>query len=305
MAWLELHQSLFTHRKTMQAAETLDLPEVYVVAHLMALWTWALDNAPDGVLPVSKRIIGKAAQWIGDPTTFVNALFDAGFLDGNDTGQAIIHDWHSYAGRLIEKREANADRMRRARAANVPATPETTKEARIDDVQRTCDARAGATVHNTTVHNRTEQNREEEAPKKEPRAPRDLTRQTQLTAFCDFYAAYPNKQARQDAEKAWVKLSPDDTLREAIMAGLISAKGSEEWHEDGGKYIPHPATFLNRRRWEDVYTSLGSRPVSNSRTVPRPSTVQGTVDDTARALRDGELHITNLRQAAQLKGLLL
>jgi len=162
MAWIELHQSLFTHRKTMQAAETLDLPEVYVVAHLMALWTWALDNAPDGVLPASRRIIGKAAQWSGDPTALVNALFDAGFLDGDEEGRTLIHDWHSYAGRLVEKREANAERMRRARASSTPAPVKAPEEARAESVQRTCVARAGATVPNSTVQNLTEQNTEQE-----------------------------------------------------------------------------------------------------------------------------------------------
>ena len=163
MAWIELHQSLFTHRKTMQAAETLDLPEVYVVAHLMALWTWALDNAPDGVLPTSRRIIGKAAQWSGDPTALVNALFDAGFLEGDEEGRTLIHDWHSYAGRLVEKREANAERMRRARATSNPAPVKAPEEARAESVQRTCVARAGATVPNSTVPYPTEQNTEQES----------------------------------------------------------------------------------------------------------------------------------------------
>ena len=312
MAWLELHQSLFTHRKTMQAAETLDLPEVYVVAHLMALWTWALDNAPDGVLPTSRRIIGKAAQWTGDPSAFVNALLDAGFLDGGEEGQTIIHDWHSYAGRLVEKREANAERMRRTRAANVTPDAKAPEIARANGVQSTCAARAGATVQNSTQHNSTEENKREEkklppeAPKKEPLPPRDMTKQLQLVAFCDFYAKYPVKQARQDAEKAWVKITPDETLREAIMAGLANAKGSEEWHEDGGKYIPHPATFLNRRRWEDVYTPVGARPIIPARAAngySQPSTLQGMIDDTARAVRAEEARLTDLRQAAQRKGL--
>ena len=146
----------------------------------------------------------------------------------------------------------------------------------------------------------------EDSPKKENQPTRDQSKQIQLKTFCDFYSAYPVKQARQDAEKAWLKLSPDDTLRGAIMAGLLNAKGSEEWHEDGGKYIPHPATFLNRRRWEDVYTPDGTRIIAPARTVNRssqPNTMQGMIDDTARAVRSEEARLVDMLQASQRKGL--
>jgi hypothetical protein len=26
---------------------------------------------------------------------------------------------------------------------------------------------------------------------------------------------------------------------------------SEQWRRDDGRFIPHPATWLNQRRWED------------------------------------------------------
>jgi hypothetical protein len=28
-------------------------------------------------------------------------------------------------------------------------------------------------------------------------------------------------------------------------------RASRQWREDGGRYIPHPATWLNQGRWED------------------------------------------------------
>ncbi len=110
MAWIEVHQSLLTHRKTIELAGLLNLPEVYAAAHLVALWSWSLDNAPDAALPVSERIIARAAQWEGDASDFVQALLVSGFLDV-DADRYFIHDWDDYAGRLIEKRKANAARM--------------------------------------------------------------------------------------------------------------------------------------------------------------------------------------------------
>jgi DNA replication protein DnaC len=32
---------------------------------------------------------------------------------------------------------------------------------------------------------------------------------------------------------------------------LEKQKVSTEWLKDGGQFIPHPATWLNGRRWED------------------------------------------------------
>ena len=132
MAWIELHQAVWTHRKTFELAAALDLSETYAAAHLLRLWCWALDNAPDGNLTdVSDRAIARGADWSGEPEAFVAALTQAGWLDAD----RAIHDWEQYAGRLIDRREANAERMRKARANRV--SPD--KNARAENVQRTCD----------------------------------------------------------------------------------------------------------------------------------------------------------------------
>jgi len=66
--------------------------------------------------------------------------------------------------------------------------------------------------------------------------------------FAEFWQAYPRKVAKPAAEKAWRKVAAE---ADAIMAGLGRAVGSEQWRKDGGQFIPHPATWLNGRRWED------------------------------------------------------
>jgi hypothetical protein len=116
VAWLELHQSLPTHRKTLMMADALDVKPVQIVGHLTCLWLWALDNAQDGVLHVSPQMIARAAQWEGDPQVFMDALLAAGFLDHDGR----IHDWDEYAhfgqrrGKSPLRRawEAMAKRMR-------------------------------------------------------------------------------------------------------------------------------------------------------------------------------------------------
>ena len=96
MACIVLHQSVFTHRKTMHVAKLLELPEIYVVAHLASLWTWALVNAKSGFLPECDYTIAKAAQWTGDPQTFVDALIDANFI--NDEHRDLkLYNYEFYA----------------------------------------------------------------------------------------------------------------------------------------------------------------------------------------------------------------
>lgn len=84
-------------------------------------------------------------------------------------------------------------------------------------------------------------------------------------AFDSFWAAYPKKVAKTNAMKAWVKLMPDEDTVEKIMSGLYVWKHSEEWTRDDGRFIPHPATWLNGRRWEDEVPKITTRkPVAPS-----------------------------------------
>lgn len=90
----------------------------------------------------------------------------------------------------------------------------------------------------------------EEKKEKEKKEKEDISQR-----FDRFWAAYPNKKAKQDAFRAFQKLKPDDDLLNRMLAALEREKESAQWQESGGRFIPHPATWLNGRRWEDETTS--------------------------------------------------
>ncbi len=115
MAWLQIHQTLKDHRKLLSAADMLDITPPYMMGLLVSFWLWSLDNAPNGKLNgISLKIIARAAQWKGDPNRFIEALKSTGWLD--ETAQGIeIHDWHEYAGKLIDKRIDERARSRKRR----------------------------------------------------------------------------------------------------------------------------------------------------------------------------------------------
>ena len=50
MAWIELHQTLPSNRKTMRLKRLLKIKTPQAVGHMCMLWLWAVDNAADGDL---------------------------------------------------------------------------------------------------------------------------------------------------------------------------------------------------------------------------------------------------------------
>lgn len=112
MAWIESHQELGRHPKTLRAARRLGVSRVAVVGHLHYLWWWCLDYAADGDLSgFTCEEIADAAEWQGDASDFVVALGESGFLDQHGD-RLTIHDNEDYNGKLRDARDRNRDRQR-------------------------------------------------------------------------------------------------------------------------------------------------------------------------------------------------
>lgn len=78
--------------------------------------------------------------------------------------------------------------------------------------------------------------------------------------FSQFWSAYPKKLAKGDAEKAWKKQGCEPLL-ESILKKLEAFKTSDDWLKDGGQFIPYPATWINRKSWQDeVFTQETQEP---------------------------------------------
>lgn len=93
------------------------------------------------------------------------------------------------------------------------------------------------------------------APKKSAASARQKS-QPPAAAFDRFWEAYPRRQGKEAARKAWAKMRPDEALLEDMLAALERQRASDQWRKDGGLFIPLPATWLNGRRWEDEETLL-------------------------------------------------
>lgn len=72
--------------------------------------------------------------------------------------------------------------------------------------------------------------------------------------FAEFYDAYPRKEGRARAAKAFAAVEvPLQTLLMALEAQIQT----EQWQKDGGRFVPLPASWLNGKRWEDHVRAAG------------------------------------------------
>lgn len=69
--------------------------------------------------------------------------------------------------------------------------------------------------------------------------------------FAAFWQAYPRRVAKGAAQTAWKKMNCDKISLQTFIDAIDRAKRSAQWKKDNGQFIPHPATWLNQRRWED------------------------------------------------------
>ena len=84
--------------------------------------------------------------------------------------------------------------------------------------------------------------------------------------FEAFWKACPKKVGKHSARKAWEKKGCAAIATEVTNA-MCRHKTSEDWRKDDGKFIPHPATWLNAGRWED---DLGGAAATPKWSKPKP-----------------------------------
>lgn len=104
--------------------------------------------------------------------------------------------------------------------------------------------------------------------------------------FARFWEAYPRRTAKGAAESAWGKLQDED--RRKILE--ILPRFAEAWAarpKEDLRYCPHPATWLNQRRWEDDPATAPPAQNAPRNGTPRPALVGAHPDSpTYRDLDD-------------------
>lgn len=247
MDWIESHQQLRSHPKTIRLSRLLDVHRTSVIGLLQCLWWWSLDYAPDGDLaPFEAQEIADAAMWEGDPDSFYQAMKSCGsggrpgFINEDDT----IHDWWDFAGKLIGRRERNAAQMRASRAKQQEEKEDDNK-TRVHHVGDTCKA---------TQPNSTNSTQPKTARAGKPARAELSSKQQEF--FDQFWTAFPKKKSKGQAITNWKKIkpAPDEQLVATIIATIERAKKSREWLKEDGEFIPHPGSWLSAKGWLDEFS---------------------------------------------------
>lgn len=102
---------------------------------------------------------------------------------------------------------------------------------------------------------------ESDAPKKP--SMKDLEKD-----FEEVWEAYPKKQGKEAAKKAYIKARKAGTPKGDIIAGLLSYIAFITAYRTEQRYIKHGSTWFNQKCWEDDYTIASSEKPKANTTIP-------------------------------------
>ncbi|MDD2955789.1 MAG: DUF4373 domain-containing protein [Oscillospiraceae bacterium] len=159
--------------------------------------------------------------------------FDADIYQ--NTGKLTSAGIQKRAAIVLEKRKREAERYKVSTPplASAISAAETTAE---------------------TAQSKEKKSKGNKSIEKKTTAPEGVAEPTlQERQFQDFWASYPKKVGKKDAQKAWKSAKVDSELFSQIMNAIGKAKTTEQWRREGGRFVPNPATWLNQGRWEDEY----------------------------------------------------
>ena len=127
--------------------------------------------------------------------------------------------------------------------------------------------KANETKENQLLFSESKKSQEEEKEEdKEKEKDKDKDKKKEkadalASKFARFWSVYPRHEAKQTALRAFQKINPDESLLETMLSAIARFKETAQWQENGGQFIPHPATWLNQRRWEDEPLKAETRSV--------------------------------------------
>ncbi|VWD60815.1 hypothetical protein BLA18628_07188 [Burkholderia aenigmatica] len=255
--WIKMSADLSEDPIVIAIAARLGIDEFSVVGRLHRIWSWADRHLADGLA------LGITPEWIDQFVRldgFSNALLEVGWLSRIDK-----------AG-LLDSQQNLLDSF---------------SETFLDSSRILLDSRVGGgmggvvfprffrflsgkTTKTTTKTNPTPTREREIEKDRETQIERRIEKEIDKgvsrienvekdESFSIFWKAYPRKDSKVQAQKAFVKLAPSAELLERILDALDRFKRCDQWMREDGKFIPFASTWLNQRRWEDESTP-GMRP---------------------------------------------
>lgn len=231
--WLRWHHGTVTDPKWRVVASRCVTG--VTVGHVVTIWAAMVENAslssPRGTLQGwddedVAALFGYTKEQVSD----IRRAMQGKTLDGDK-----LTGW--------EKRQPNRE----------DSSTERTREYRKRKAEKSDAQKRDVTQRDATTREVTLEERREEKKDQKPLDHRADDRACSDTFETKFWPAYPRKVGKATAAKAFAKLRPDGDTVKRMLVALAQQRTSEQWQRDGGQFVPHAATWLNGRRWEDEF----------------------------------------------------
>lgn len=239
-----VHPELYGKPAVLAAATRLGVNVTEVVGGLIRVWLkFQAEATTEGILA------GRDAKWVDEVTGragFAEAMAAGGWLEVGDR-RLKVPSFDDFISKKAVRRYEHAMRVAARR-----------EEARAD-----CAGGDGSIVsqQRTTAHNSAHADPVvPPAPVVPPPAEKKQKGRAEYPAcplFDRFWGAYPRKEKKLDARAAFARLGVTEEVLARMLAAVARQAAAEEWRKDRGRFIPHPTTWLNGRRWEDESGSGG------------------------------------------------
>ncbi|MGE7139165.1 helix-turn-helix domain-containing protein [Luteibacter sp. NPDC031894] len=237
---------------------------------LLAMCDWANDEGTS-CHPSMRALATRASISERQAKRVVHGLIEEGWVDviGNEFGGAPGQTrQYRINVKAIETGDASVTGDKKSRVTNEAGRRVTSVTGRVTSATETGDTH----VTQSTIY----------PPLKASTKKASTSTDAPADGFDEFWAAYPRKDGRKDAVKAWNKLKPNAELLTKILSALALQAKSARWTEQDGKYIPHGSTYLNGERWLDPVHPPNQAHV-------KPPIAQRFADKTYHGTPDNEL----------------
>lgn len=247
--------------------------------YILRLWAHCQERKSD-TFTIPTRGLKAQCKAPGDADAFEAALIEAGFIERNgdsitvvgwaDKNASLLAAWANGAKGGRPKKEQNQNP---AETHGKPSgNPSLTQAKPIREEKRREESNTPQTPHGGSP-----------------------------VGFDEFWTLYPRHTAKQNAVKAWIKVPA--SLHPAIFAAVKAQAVSPSWTKDGGQFIPHAASWINGKRWED---EAGAVTTSAKRNTPEYAKAhagaawwsEAGFDDVWNAMSAGCYHDTAHRYAS-------
>ncbi|MCW3676241.1 hypothetical protein [Burkholderia cenocepacia] len=273
--WIKMSADLSEDPIVIAIAARLGVDEFSVVGRLHRIWSWADRHLADGLA------LGITPEWIDQFVRldgFSNALLEVGWLSRIEKGGLLDSQQNlldSFSETFLDSSRILLDsrvgggmggvvfpRFFRFLSGKTTKTNTKTKTNPTPTCARESEI---------------EKDRESRIEKEIENVPSRIEKTEKDDAFSIFWKAYPRKDSKVPAQKAFAKLAPSAELLGQILDALDRFKRCDQWTREDGKFIPFASTWLNQRRWEDESTPAMR---------PQPQFQRMSADERRRAISE-------------------